>query len=95
MSGIVPIFVFAGIASPAMFQITRRYAGNWVATPEGLATVPGLLLHGIVFVIIMSIFMMIFGRSSGYLMEGGMKFETRDDQDDQNTTHYQQSRFID
>jgi len=34
------------------------------------------------------------GGKSSYITEGAMKFKTRDDQDDENTIHYQQDRFI-
>jgi hypothetical protein len=37
---------------------------------------------------------MFMARSSGYLTEGGMKFMTRDDQDDQNNKHFQEDRFV-
>jgi hypothetical protein len=59
-----------------------------------MPTVPGLLLHGLVFVIVMVLLGSLFGRRSGYLTAGGLKFETRDDQDDQNTKHFQQDRFV-
>lgn len=88
------ILVFAGIASPAMFKITRGLFGNWVASQDGLATIPGLLLHGLVFVLLMSLIMVLFGRKSGYLTADGMKFVTRDDQDDENNKHFQQDRFV-
>lgn len=94
MSGILPIIVFMGIASPAMFKTTRRFIGQWIASPEGLATVPGLLVHGFVFVLIMTIIMLFMPRASGYLEAGGMKFVTRDDQDDQNNIHFQKDQFV-
>ena len=94
MSGILPIIVFAGVASPALFKMTRGLIGNWIASPEGIATVPGLIFHGFFFVLIMTFFMMLAPRASGYLEAGGMKFVTRDDQDDQNNMHFQQDRFV-
>jgi hypothetical protein len=94
MTGIIPILVFAGVASPAMFKLTSKILGKWVASQDGVATIPGLLLHGIVFVLIMTILRMFMVRSSGYLTEGGMKFMTRDDQDDQNNKHFQEDRFV-
>jgi hypothetical protein len=68
--------------------------GSWIADPLGVPTIPGLLLHGLVFVILMAVLGALFGKSSGYLTAGGLRFETRDDQDDQNTKHYQQDRFV-
>ena len=95
MSGVVlPVLVFAFIASPFMFRLTRSL-GGWIATPDGLASVPGLLLHGIVFVLLLAFLRALFlPRKSKYLTEGGLRFETRDDQDDQNTKHYQEDRFV-
>jgi hypothetical protein len=94
MSGIIPVLVFAGVASPAMFKLTSRILGKWVASQDGVATIPGLLLHGIVFVFLTALILMLIGRRSGYLTEGGMKFVTRDDQDDENNKHFQEDRFV-
>ena len=85
--------MFAALASPMSYRTTRQL-GSWVASPEGIPTVPGLLLHGLVFVIVMVLLGALFGKRSGYLTAGGLKFETRDDQDDQNTKHFQQDRFV-
>jgi hypothetical protein len=94
MSAVVlPILVFAALASPASYKTTRQI-GSWIAGPDGTPTVPGLLLHGLVFVIVMILISKLFGRRSGYLSAGGLKFETRDDQDDQNNTHFQEDRFV-
>lgn len=90
----IGILAFAVVASPAAFKATRRVFGSWVASQDGLATIPGLLLHGLVFVIIMSLLRMIFVRNSNFLSEGGMKFVTRDDQDDENNKHFQEDRFV-
>jgi hypothetical protein len=95
MSGIVlPVLVFSIVASPLMFKLTRC-AGPWIASPEGVASIPGLLLHGVVFVLLLALLRsLFFSKTSGYLTEGGMRFETRDDQDDQNTKHFQEDRFV-
>jgi hypothetical protein len=94
MSVVVPVLVFAAVASPAAFKTTSRVLGKWIASQDGAATIPGLLLHGIVFVFLWSLVEMLFARSSGYTTEGGMKFMSRDDQDDENNAHYQQDRFV-
>ena len=94
MSGLITVLVFAGVASPMLFRKTRNLAGNWIANMDGVPSAAGLLLHGVVFVLIMRLLRMLFGRKSGYLEEGGMKFMTRDDQDDQNNLHFQQDRFV-
>jgi hypothetical protein len=93
MSSLLTILVFAALASPMAYRTTRQ-VGSWIADVNGVPTIQGLLLHGLVFVIAMAILGALFGRSSGYLSEGGMKFVTRDDQDDENTKHYQQDRFV-
>ena len=93
MSSLLTIIVFAALASPAAYRTTRQL-GSWVADASGVPTIQGLLLHGLVFVIAMAVLGALFGKSSGYLMEGGVKFVTRDDQDDQNTKRYQQNSFV-
>ena len=93
MSALLAILVFATVASPLSYRTTRQL-GSWVADPVGVPTIPGLLLHGLVFVILMAVLGALFGRRSGYLTAGSMKFETRDDQDDQNTKHFQEDRFV-
>jgi len=93
MSALLAILVFAAVASPASYRTTRQL-GSWIADPMGTPTVPGLLLHGLVFVILMAVLGALFGRRSGYLTAGGLTFDTRDDQDDQNTKHFQEDRFV-
>ena len=94
MSGVLSVLIFSLIASPFMFKLTRQLA-PWIASPEGIASVPGLLAHGVVFVLLLSLLRVIFfPRASSYLTEGGMRFETRDDQDDQNSKRFQEDRFV-
>ena len=92
MSALLAILVFATLASPASYKTTRQI-GSWIATPDGTPTIPGLLFHGLVFVILMVLLGALFGKRSGYLT-AGLTFETRDDQDDQNTKHFQEDRFV-
>ena len=93
MSALLAILVFATVASPASYRTTRQL-GTWIASADGTPTIPGLLLHGLVFVILMVVLGALFGKRSGYLTAGGITFETRDDQDDQNTKHFQEDRFV-
>jgi hypothetical protein len=44
--------VFFLVASPETFQIVRRVAGDWVSSPTGCPTTPGLILHAIVFMFV-------------------------------------------
>jgi len=94
MSALLAILVFAALASPASYKTTRQL-GTWIATPDGMPTIPGLFLHGLVFVILMVVLGALFGKRSGYLTAAnGLMFDTRDDQDDQNTKHFQEDRFV-
>lgn len=93
MSALLAILVFAAVASPMSYRTTRQL-GSWVASADGVPTVAGLLLHGLVFVILMAVLGALFGRRSGYLTADGLRFETRDDQDDQNNKHFQEDRFV-
>jgi hypothetical protein len=97
MSALLAILVFAAVASPVSYRTTRQL-GSWIAGPDGTPTIPGLLLHGLVFVILMAVLSALFGKRSGYLsntLNGTTyTFMTRDDQDDQNTMHFQEDRFV-
>jgi len=93
MSALLAILVFAAVASPASYKTTRQL-GTWIAGSDGVPTIPGLLLHGLVFVILMAVLGALFGKRSGYLSASDLKFETRDDQDDQNNKHFQKDRFV-
>jgi hypothetical protein len=94
---LIPFVLFAALASPAAFKATRGILGGWIAGTEGLPTFPGLLLHALVFILVVG-FLMKHIRKSGYTKECAdgkcYKFETADDQDDQNTRRYQDDRFI-
>jgi hypothetical protein len=65
---IVPFAVFFAVAHPETFKLTRRLAGSWISSAEGLPTTAGLLLHALVFVLLVGFVMrMIYGgRKSGY-----------------------------
>ncbi len=49
---LIPFLTFVLIASPQMFQFTSALGGSWIASPEGLPRVGGLLLHALVFVLL-------------------------------------------
>ena len=64
---LVPFVLYAAVASPATYKLTRRVAGSWIASADGLATVPGLLLHALVFVLVAGYLMRLLNpRASGY-----------------------------
>lgn len=41
--------VFLAISAPFTYRITASLFGKWVASPQGLPTAAGLLLHTVVF----------------------------------------------
>lgn len=80
---VLPLVAFMIFASPAAFQATRSIGGNWIASAEGLASIPGLLLHAVVFIAVVSLLMT---RVSG--------FKTADQANEQGYIHYQQRQFV-
>jgi len=80
---IVPLLTFVLVANPWAFRATRGIFGDWVASSEGLATIPGLLLHALVFLFLVRL---VSNKTSG--------FETRGNQQDQEADHWQQRNFI-
>lgn len=64
---IIAAAVFALVASPEVFKLTRSVAGGWVASSEGTAKIGGLILHAIVFVLLLRLAMRILKpKKSGY-----------------------------
>lgn len=49
---LVPFIVFFIVANPATYKLTGSILGKSIASPEGLPTTMGLLLHALVFVIV-------------------------------------------
>lgn len=90
---LIPLIAFMIFANPATFMMVRGVAGNWVSNNMGRASNAGLLLHAVIFVLIVG-FLMTQLRSSSYLTEDGMVFETRDDADDADNKHYQENRIV-
>jgi hypothetical protein len=80
---VLPLVAFVIFASPGVFQATRGIGGNWIASAEGLATVPGLLLHAVVFVAVVS-----------FLMTRVSGFKTADQANERGYIHYQRNRFV-
>ena len=85
MPVVVPFVTFVALASPQAFQATRGIFGPWVAGPEGLPSIAGLCLHALA---------LVFLILSWLLTRVVSTYETRDDQDDQNTKKYQDDQFI-
>jgi len=64
---IIPFVAYVAVAHPATYKATRSVLGSWVASADGLATLPGVALHAVVFVLLASLLMrFIVPRASGY-----------------------------
>jgi len=48
----ISALIFFLLASPEMFQLTRRVFGGWVAGPTGCSSTLGVVLHAIVFLLV-------------------------------------------
>ena len=83
MPVVVPFLTFVALASPQSFRATSSIFGSWVASTDGVPSIAGLSLHAIVFLIL-----------SWLLSRVLSTYETRDNQDDQNTKRFQEDRFL-
>ena len=63
---IVPGLAFAIASSPATFKLTRKVAGPWVSSFEGVATPAGLFLHTLFFLFILFLVGRFMPHMSGY-----------------------------
>lgn len=63
---LVPGLAFAIASSPATFKLTRKVAGPWVSSFEGVATPAGLFLHTLFFLLILYLVGRFMPRMSGY-----------------------------
>ncbi|MDB4588578.1 hypothetical protein N9095_01215 [bacterium] len=52
MISFISALVFFIVANPETFKMIRRVLGSWVATPTGCPSMPGLLLHAAVFMLV-------------------------------------------
>ena len=68
---LLALALFFVIANPALFKLTRKVFGSVVASPEGLPTQAGVLLHALVFVLAGR----FVGRFSRYADEAAEKYE--------------------
>jgi hypothetical protein len=69
---IIPFVLFVLVANPETFKLVRSILGGWVSSSYGVPTLPGLLLHALVFVVLCHfIWKAVYGaRTSKYYMEG-------------------------
>jgi uncharacterized membrane protein YhiD involved in acid resistance len=63
---IVPGAAFMIASSPETFKLMRKVAGNWVSSAEGVATLPGLFLHTLFFLLVLWLVGKFMPRMSGY-----------------------------
>ena len=70
---IVPGIAFAIASSPATFKLTRKVAGSWVSSFEGVATPAGLFLHTLFFLLILYLVGRFMPRMSGYEIDKFLK----------------------
>jgi hypothetical protein len=63
---LVPGLAFAIASSPATFKLTRKVAGSWVSSFEGVATPAGLFLHTLFFLLILYLVGRFMPRMSRY-----------------------------
>ena len=63
---LVPGLAFAIASSPATFKLTRKVAGPWVSSFEGVATPAGLFLHTLFFLFILYLVGRFMPRKAGF-----------------------------
>jgi len=77
---ILPLVVFLVVASPQLFMVVRSILGKWVASPEGLPTMAGLLLHSVVYVLLTHfLWMTIYGTKKSNYMSSCEGADAEDD----------------
>jgi len=75
---IIPGLAFAIASSPATFKLTRKVAGPWVSSFEGVATPAGLFLHTLFFLLILFLVGRFLPRMSGYGIDEILKKGEKD-----------------
>lgn len=60
---VLPFLAFIAVAHPATYKAVRSVAGDWVSNAEGRATLAGLMLHALVFVVLVSLLMRLIAPS--------------------------------
>jgi hypothetical protein len=64
---VIPFVVYIAVAHPATYKLTSKVLGSWVASADGLATLKGVALHAVVYVLLVSLLMtLLTPRASGY-----------------------------
>lgn len=74
---VIPFLAYVAVAHPATYKLTNKFLGGWISNSEGLATLPGLALHAVVFVLLVSLLMnYVVPRASGYSPARGQNSST-------------------
>jgi hypothetical protein len=64
---VIPFLTYIAVAHPATYKATRGVMGSWVASADGLATLKGVALHAVVFVLLATLLMrFVVPRVSGF-----------------------------
>ena len=64
---VIPFLAYIAVAHPATYKATRGVLGSWVASADGLATLKGVALHAVVFVLLATLLMrFVIPRVSGF-----------------------------
>jgi hypothetical protein len=67
---VIPFVAYVAVAHPATYKLTRKVLGNWVASADGLATLKGVALHAVVFVLLATLLMrLLVPLASGYAQQ--------------------------
>lgn len=66
-SALLTVASFVAVSHPATYKTTSKFLGSWIATPDGLPKMGGLILHAVVFIFLVGLLMTLFrGKRSGF-----------------------------
>lgn len=66
-SALLTVASFVAVSHPATYKATSKLLGSWVASPEGLPKMGGLVLHAVVFIFLVGLLMtLLFKKKSGF-----------------------------
>jgi hypothetical protein len=68
MSALIILASYIGVSHPSTYKLTSGLLGHWVATADGLPKTGGLILHGVVFMLLAGLLLMLLlgRRASGF-----------------------------
>lgn len=66
-SALLTVASFVAVSHPATYKATSKLLGSWIASPDGLPKMGGLILHAVVFIFLVGLLMTLFrGKRSGF-----------------------------